>query len=319
MGERVWQLRAMGVPEILDETFRLYRRHFRKLFTIALAVRLPVAVCVSALSFLEIPNFDSPGLLLLMGIVGGLLYLAVHGLLVAALTGAISGGYLGRQISAKGAYRQALSHLPPLLGIFLATTPASILALVLGYGSVSIVMALLGGLLVTFSPFLGHYYYWGWPSTLIEFLFLVLGSFPYLWLNARLALAVPAVVLEPAPPRAALARSWRLTGGSRLRALGAYAALAFLSLFFIALPTFVLLIALIGFDAADGLVQAVMIIVPALLSALITPIRAGGLALLYYDLRIRREGLDLALQASALGREGARPLSALAPQDVPEG
>jgi hypothetical protein len=64
--------------------------------------------------------------------------------------------------------------------------------------------------------------------------------------------------------------------------------------------------------------QAVMIIVPALLSALITPIRTGGLALLYYDLRFRREGLDLALQAGALGQAGTRPLSALAPQDLPE-
>jgi hypothetical protein len=292
----------MGVPEILDETFRLYRRHFLKLVAITLVVRVwvgpPLALPLISVGLAQ-AFFEH---VFLWGLVGGPIYLAAHSLLVAALTSATSDGYLGHRISAKGAYRLAVRRVSSLLGVFLITTLASILAPVLGSG---LVMFLVWFLIFTFAPLLGHYYYWVWFGILIQLLVLVLGGISYLWLTSRLALAVPVAVLEAASPRAALARSWRLTRGNKARALVAYAALTLLSLLFIVLPTFILLSTLGEFGTPEGLVNAVFVILPALLSALVMPIRVGGLALLYYDLRIRREGLDLALQAGTLGQVGA--------------
>ena len=131
----------------------------------------------------------------------------------------------------------------------------------------------------------------------------------------RLAFAAPALLLENLGIVAAMRRSWRLVRGSWWRVLG------------------VLLLTTIIASIANGLLQTPFSIIGAVIAAAVAPGDASGstaaitpavvitsvsgnigtviastvtapfsaavTALLYIDLRIRREGLDVALARAA--------------------
>jgi hypothetical protein len=129
----------------------------------------------------------------------------------------------------------------------------------------------------------------------------------------RWSLATPVVVLERTGPAASLRRSWRLVRGSSWRVLG------------ILLLTFVIVgvassILQLPFSLAGGLssfantahratVLATIVssIGGIIASAVTRPVTAGVTVLLYTDLRMRREGLDIALQTAA--SQPASPVS----------
>jgi membrane-anchored glycerophosphoryl diester phosphodiesterase (GDPDase) len=128
-------------------------------------------------------------------------------------------------------------------------------------------------------------------------------------LYVRLAFAAPALLLERLGVIAALRRSWRLVAGSWWRAfgillLGAVIAGAINGL--VQLP-FSLVGNLVGAlagrdgqslgDVTSGMQIALVItnVGSVLASTVTAPFTAALTALLYIDLRIRREGLDVAL------------------------
>ena len=135
-----------------------------------------------------------------------------------------------------------------------------------------------------------------------------------IWASIRLAFAAPALLLEELGVVASMRRSWRLVHGSWWRVLG------------------VLLLTTVIASVANGLLQAPFSIIAGVLGAVATPESAttaaditpmlvittvlGNIgtviastvsapfvaavtALLYIDLRIRREGLDVALARAA--------------------
>jgi membrane-anchored glycerophosphoryl diester phosphodiesterase (GDPDase) len=130
----------------------------------------------------------------------------------------------------------------------------------------------------------------------------------------RLAFAAPALLLERLGVGAALSRSWRLVAGSWWRtfgilALGAIIAGAINGL--VQLP-FSLVGNLVGAlagsadaqslgDVTSGMQIALVItnVGSVLASTVTAPFTAALTALLYIDLRIRREGLDVALARAA--------------------
>jgi uncharacterized membrane protein len=120
-----------------------------------------------------------------------------------------------------------------------------------------------------------------------------------------LALAIPAVVLEPrSTPSAALSRSWELTRGSRWRIFG--------------LGVTLLILLYVPFVAVTGLLAVVLpkasgapfgpasvwtvaaIAVGGVVQMFIYPLFYCVLTVTYYDLRVRKEGFDLELLASTL-------------------
>jgi Membrane domain of glycerophosphoryl diester phosphodiesterase len=123
----------------------------------------------------------------------------------------------------------------------------------------------------------------------------------------RLSLTLPAVVLERISPVDAIKRSWRLTSGSFWRLFG----ILILTGIIVAVASsvlsvpFSLLAGFIGggsvglFGAATTTSAAALTIsaIGTILAATVTrPISAGVSVLLYVDLRMRREGLDLTLR-----------------------
>jgi hypothetical protein len=115
-------------------------------------------------------------------------------------------------------------------------------------------------------------------------------------LLSGLVLSTVVAVLE-APPSAtaAMGRSWELTMGFRGK--------VFLTLLVAFLLLLVPSIALGGVEAllgAEGGVALVVLVLEAILQILIYPFVYVVMTVLYYDLRVRKEGFDLELLASSL-------------------
>lgn len=136
-------------------------------------------------------------------------------------------------------------------------------------------------------------------ATLVGFLVFF---FPGFYVLLRTFAIIPVVVLEEKSAGEALGRSWALAKGEVGK--------VFLTLLLAWLIFFVLLFLVI---AIAGILAALLAsihvtqnerassLVVAILLALIYPITGAVTTLLYYDIRVRREGFDLEL----LAREGA--------------
>jgi hypothetical protein len=121
---------------------------------------------------------------------------------------------------------------------------------------------------------------------------------PYLIVAPLLLCTVPVMAVEGRSALSAMGRSWRLG----LRELG----LVLGGFLLIATVGVVLLVALSGVSyATDAIFDAlgwsgsflVDVAVSFATSMVLVPFAAGSVALVYFDLRVRREGLDLELAA----------------------
>lgn len=190
------------------------------------------------------------------------------GLVVLSLiaTGAtvfiVSESYLGRPLTA----REALMRATPYMGRILIAS--LLMAVVVGLG----------------------------------FLLLV---FPGVILAVGLAVAIPAVVLESGQSASgALSRSWELTRGSRWRIFGLGITL-FVLLYIpvVAIGGVMAMLIPRGATAGFGVASTATIVALAIggvLQLFIYPLFYCVLTVLYYDLRVRKEGFDLELLASSL-------------------
>ncbi|MFC8191151.1 glycerophosphoryl diester phosphodiesterase membrane domain-containing protein [Cellulomonas sp. NPDC057328] len=135
---------------------------------------------------------------------------------------------------------------------------------------------------------------------------LVLGGILYVvalvWVTVRTLLVPPALVLEGKPFRATVARAWRLTRGSFWRLFGTYLLATLLvavvtSLFLV--PAGILAGLLTGVTGS-ATVTVVLTAVGSVVGLTVsTSFLAALVALLYVDVRMRREGLDLELARAA--------------------
>ena len=132
------------------------------------------------------------------------------------------------------------------------------------------------------------------------------------WVYVRLALAAPALVLENAGPVLALRRSARLVTGSWWRLFGILLLASIVAQIVAGVLGFPFSIAgtlaggAFGDDALAGVTASLFLssLGAVVSTSIVVPFTAGVTALLYIDRRMRREGLDLALQRTALGTGG---------------
>jgi hypothetical protein len=265
-------LRPLGVAEILDGSFRAIRRNPAAMFAPA-AVLAVVRVAATAGLQLGGYRFLNSVALQLLGtfVIGAVLGTVLSGLLAAVVTQDV----LGVRITA----RQALTRLRGRI------------------------WALLGLAVV---------------STVLETLGLIVLAVPGIWLWGLWAVAVPAMVVERTTIRGALARSRQLVTGMWWRVWG-IRALAYLLASLLGIVVSVPFLALASAVTGSGglltsstsgspAVYVLIISVGSVLSATLTePVRAGIDALLYVDLRMRREGLDIVLQQAARAAQPAAP------------
>lgn len=128
------------------------------------------------------------------------------------------------------------------------------------------------------------------------------------WVASRLFIAEVVLAIEPRQDAgSSMSRSWELTQTAIIRI-----SIVFLATFLIQLP--ILLVTnyipsiLLEFLPADGIVYGITTALSLLLSLVgslvVLPLWQAVKGVLYYDLRSRREGLDLSLRQAADGDEG---------------
>jgi len=251
-------LRPLSLGEILDRTFSLYRRYFVLFIGIA---ALPQIV-VFAFAVLQVTlQQNSPRQFGIVGSPGGVLLTLC--LIVVSIFAylfeqggavlAVSELYLGRPITIAGALNRVRGHLGFLFGVVVLN------GLAVGAGA----------------------------------LFLIV---PGVYVACRLITCVPAALIEEKGPMESLKRSWELTKGFAGRSfviLLLYVLISILASMLIVGPLG------IGMQTAaksGGSVWMWMVLTQAAtraVSALVQPILLIATAILYYDLRVRKEAFDI--------------------------
>ncbi len=275
-------MRPLGVGDILDGAFQVIRRNPRTTLgaaAIVSVVQVAITtifqvVALNQIGSVKVDNGDGTQTTNLGPIFGGELT-TLAGLAVKVLLGSILTGFLVVVITqdvlgVKVTPRQAWDRVRPRVG------------------------ALIGLALLT---------------SLIEFLALIPCLILGVWLWGIWAVAAPVLIIENTSIRGAWGRSRQLVAGTFWRVWG-IRALGFLLVAIIAglitVPFEVLGLVVTGQSLNDltgsGKPVALLLIVAigSLIANTVTaPILAGIDSLLYVDLRMRKEGLDLVLQNSA--------------------
>ncbi|MCL2464242.1 MAG: hypothetical protein FWF28_04140 [Micrococcales bacterium] len=216
--------------------------------------------------------------------VGTLLAVPVTSLITTILTGllvvAVSRSVLGRAISV----REVL-HSGRVWWVLGFTLLSMLAVLAVGAILVGIVVVLATSHQVGF-------------AVLVAILGLLGYAVAAVWFNTRTLLVTPALMLEGKGFWATVARAWRLTRGSFWRLFGIWLLAAVIMGFIsgvIAVP-FTLIAGLV----ASGLGATVITSIGNIISmTAATTYTSAVLALLYIDVRMRREGLDIELGRAA--------------------
>ena len=313
-------LRPIGLGEIIDGSITTIRRFPKATLGFTAGVMAISTAISTAVALGELPSLQrlseragtgqnptsadiapAVGWLVTYGVVSLLLGLAVSVILTGTLTAVVGRAVLGQRTTVSQAWEQARGRIGALIGLTLL-----ILAIFAGLWIVAIGLPIAA--LVTIGTA-------GVVLAVVAFI-AVIPLTVFFWV--KLSLAPAAVVLERVSPAAAIGRSWRLTRGSFWRVFGiwivAYLVIIVASLA-IEVPFRLIADLLTGtggfsFTAPPASVSGARLVtsiligaVGGLVAATVTrPMIAGVAALLYIDLRMRREGLDIALQTAA-GRE----------------
>jgi hypothetical protein len=298
-------LRPLGVGDVLDRTFTVYRS--KPLLFIALSaiwyllliltlIFLAVAVFAGTLNtFVQQAGSSNPQLVgeVIAGVVVfGIVAVVLAILMLAAQSAALvyAGGqrYLARDVTIGEAFRAGLSAAGRLFLAGLAVFFAILAMWVVVFIAAGVVAFLARGAGAVAFIVIG-----------LAVIVAIVGTF---YLAASWLIAPVIVVVEKMGPLAALSRSWRLSEGNRWRIIGIQALLGILNL--------VLSILIAGiFGALDagggetgqlGVATVVENLVNFASTIIWAPVEWIAFTVLYYDLRVRKEAFDLQLAAEAL-------------------
>jgi hypothetical protein len=319
-------LRPMTVGDILDQSFSLYRKNFITLVGIVAVVHVPLLVLQVAGSLLfgtqlfnrngsfaftqtqSLATLAGIGLLVLSAIVAGLASIFE----TSALSVVVSERLLGNSVNLRQAYRRALGHWQALLGMIFIIFGATVFFLLLLFIPLVLLLVVVGALSGTGTGSAAA----ALSTSLFACLFclalpiVLVGSYA---VSVRLLFAPQAIVLENMGGIEGLRRSWRLVQGSFWRVLGITLVLSILVAIIGQGPAYVIAI------VANLLPSPVLGLVinataQSIINVIVLPLQFAAFTLLYYDLRIRKEGFDLQLMALQL----APSLSGLATNSAGE-
>lgn len=281
------ELRPLGTGELLDRAFRLYRNHFLTLVGIVAIVLVPLTllqIAMQAANTTMLQNStgaDSNRIMtlsLLSALVMIIVYLVQGSVPIAAVTRAVAGSYLGERVGTLDAYRKVGRRWLTVLG---AAVLISLLAIV------AVIWLII--------PCVG----WLTGPGILTYLMLVISP-----------LVAPAVVLERRSATGAIGRSWNLTRERFWPVVGFMIVLTLLNLIFVVGPGLLVTMLTSFFMVSSNSLSSSLVastvatsLVTLATSLLFVPFQLTATTLLYFDLRIRQEGLDLAVLASETSSE----------------
>jgi hypothetical protein len=293
------QLRPLGVGDIVDRVFALYRS--RPLLYIAVAA-VPYLVFILVLAgatlalvgtfvgLAQFANLLASGAVpvpaqfatAMASVAGFVLFIVVAAVVIlstqtTALVYAMSARYLGRGVTLGEAFRAGLRAAPRVIftGLLIFLT-----FLVFWIALVVIMAVSQQALVVAVAALVG-----------------VVGTF---YILASTLVAPVIATLEGVGPVSAIRRSWSLSAGNRWRILGLQLLLVIINGVISAIVSAVFVTTIISDPTLRTVAQQ---LVNAGTTILWAPVEWGTFAILYYDLRVRHEAFDLQLAAEALPRE----------------
>ncbi len=281
-------LRSMTVADLVDEIFRLYRANFALFFGVSAIVWLPTSIVYIVLNVIVVGGVTPTTLSLgavaqsvvVLGIAGVIAVLALP-VLFGALTAAVSARHLAQPVNVDAAIRRALQCYWRVVAAYVLFFLA-----LLGLTTIPFVLAVFGAI-SNASVF----------SALLAFASIIVIFAAIVWLTATWAFIGQAIVVEDVPVRRSFGRSRALASGSRWRVIGINLLLGLIQGVLFTVPTVVAVI-LAPLPGAIG--PALSQLVTAFAQIAYYPVQLGTLTLLYYDLRVRKEALDLTLAAERL-------------------
>jgi len=269
------KLRPMGIGDILDSSFRLYKSNFAKfihimapIYIISFIAGIIYQMAVYGFHF---PKAQTPFALgvatvgMVFALIFGLLVFLLEFVALGALVYSVSGSYLGKDIVYGDAYKSVWKQFWPLIGV----------------GVLSWIMITAG-----------------------SFMFYI----PGIILGIFLSLVVQVMVLEKEGVGSSISRSFELVAYCLWKAV--LVCLVAYAVVFVATGIVVLPFIVWGFIRSfSGEATPQMPLGLAILhlafnytaKLFTSPFRMVALTLLYYDIRIRKEGFDLEVMARSLG------------------
>ena len=325
-------LRPLGFGTLLWAPFRTLRRNPVPTFGSGLIVQLVSVIATAAvlvpflvLTITRVESAsDADADAILSGAVGGFLLLMLVPIAVSVIASAflqgvmvveVATGTLGERLSFAALWRRAASRIWPLIGWTLMVGAALLVAFAL-----VVLIVVLAGAISPMGLAIGI-----GAAILLGLGLMVLGA----WLGVKLALVPSIIVLERAGIRAAIARSWRLTDGYFWRTFGTLVLVAVILNMAaqivvqpVSLVGTLLAVAIDPTGTGAGLTVTIIttvatMILSLLIGAITAVVQAALVAVIYVDLRMRKEGLDLELQRHVEAREAGQPVGD--PYAVPTG
>ena len=272
------ELKPMDLGEILDGAMTLYRRHFGLLLRVGvIALWLPCCLTI----FVQMTG--GPQQHFALYFVTAVLQYFAGLFLTAGAIRIISDSYLGQPTTVAQAISLGVNKMMPLFGVGIGK--GLLLGLIAGGAGVVAAVTI---------PALGSSGAGGLGVAIVLIGGAVWGT---IFVACGYAVTTQVVVLEPLDGAFdSFGRSWELTKGFKWK------------VFFIGLIVFIILwapIFALGFAVglmrvSDPQTSATLAVISALIPIVLTPLLACVFTLMYYDLRIRREGFDLQVLSQQL-------------------
>jgi hypothetical protein len=264
-------LRPMTLGEVLDRTFTLYREHFLLFTGISALPHLVLlifkfGVLLFQRSALQAPTPGQPPGLptgFFLSLFGtAVITFVVIGIAQSATIWAVSELYLGRDASVRTAYGESMRRIFAVL--------ATIFLVVLATG--------------------------------VGLIFLII---PGIYIACRLAITIPAVVVERESPTSAMERSWQLAEGNvgqLFLLLLLVTVIGYVIGILFQLPVVIFTITAAMSKQPISLGVTIYSYIAEFVSAvLVGPVGTISASLMYYNLRVQKEGFDIQHLFSSLG------------------
>lgn len=274
-----FEIRPRRATELVDASFQLLRRFYAPLVSVSAVAMFP-SIVVRIIERREMGNpaamATNPWPWAMVGFIGLLSFIIADTVLVVA----ISDGYLEGEVDLARAFSAGLRGLVAVLwASFIRYLIVFALVMVIGVLFPIAVVAKVQFLLILLVPF-----------ALWLFFYLLLRTFA----------VTPAVMLEHAGANAAVGRSFRL---SKHCTAHIFFSLGLAFVLYMVISIIVSTLSVTMLTPSTAAIVGAVVIIP------VYPLFSVVSTLLYYDLRIRKEGFDLEIMSRELGGEPA-PLPA---------
>lgn len=309
-------LRPLSIGDIYQGAFAAIKTNARTMFGFTAALLGVVLVISIATNYaiinLVLPNYLSPnspyaaaftslsGSFSQLG--GSLLQVLATVLLSGLIVVAVSRSVLGRVASSKEVWERTKSKFLPLIGLNIITSIISGL-MIIGIAVFFVLLASVASTAKTETEL-----FQGLGITLVGLLILmVISALVSSYLSIKFSVASPAMVLENLGVFAAIGRSWSLTRGNFWRLFGINILTAIITsmvagIFGGIAGALGAIFVVVGSSSPEDVIASLnttyilTMVMSTIAQLLILPFTSSVNALLYIDLRMRKEGLDVELR-----------------------